>query len=83
MPSASSQTNGLDERFILTLKDEFFSLPLRQKFDVSVADLRINLDAWLVRYNMEQPHYGYRNMNRRRIDTVNLFQEAVKTEGWS
>ncbi len=39
---------------------------------------RADLDAWLIHYNTERPHLGYRNQGRRPIETINLFvsQEA-------
>ena len=80
-PIRSPQTNGFVERFIRTVKEEFFELALRQTFYDSVAALQADLDAWLVHYNTERPHRGYRNMGRRPIDTVNLFHENVRKEG--
>ena len=56
-------------------------MALRQTFYDSVAALQADLDAWLVHYNTERPHRGYRNMGRRPIDTVILFQQIVKEEG--
>ena len=80
-PIRSPHTNGFVERFIRTVKEEFFDLALRQTFYDSVAALQADLDAWLVHYNTERPHRGYRNMGRRPIDTVILFQQIVKEEG--
>lgn len=77
----SPQTNGFVERFIRTVKEEFFEVAFRQKFFESVPVLQADLDTWLAHYNTERPHRGYRNMGRRPIDTVNLFQETVKKEG--
>ncbi len=77
----SPQTNGFVERFIRTVKEEFFEVAFRQKFFESVLVLQADLDTWLAHYNTERPHRGYRNMGRRPIDTVNLFQETVKKEG--
>lgn len=74
----SPQTNGFVERFIRTVKEEFFEVAFRQKFFESVPVLQTDLDTWLAHYNTERPHRGYRNMGRRPIDTVNLFQETVK-----
>jgi len=37
-----------------------------------------DLDAWLIHYNTERPHLGYRNMGRRPIETVMSF---VSQEG--
>lgn len=63
------------------MKEGFFEVALRQTFYESVVTLQSDLDAWLVHYNTERPHRGYRNMGRRPIDTVNLFQNGVKEEG--
>ena len=40
--------------------------------------LQADLDAWLVHYNTERPHLGYRNMGRRPVETVMSF---VRQEG--
>lgn len=68
------QTNGFVERFNRTVLDEFFRLAFRTKFYASVEELQQDLDEWLVYYNQERPHQGYRNLGRRPLDTVNLFR---------
>jgi hypothetical protein len=40
--------------------------------------LQADLDAWLVHYNTQRLHLGYRNMGRRPIETVLSF---VSQEG--
>lgn len=74
----SPKTNGFAERFNGTVLDEFFRLKMRETFYESVEALQADLDAWLVHYNTERPHLGYRNQGRRPIETVNMFvsQEA-------
>lgn len=67
------QTNGFVERFNRTVLDEFFRTAFRTKFYESVQSLQDDPDKWLVQYNTERPHQGYRNMGRRPIDTINLF----------
>jgi transposase InsO family protein len=67
------QTNGFVERFNRTVLDEFFRVAFRKKFYESVEALQEDLDAWLLHYNTERPHQGYRNMGRRPIDTITLF----------
>jgi len=67
------QTNGFVERFHRTILDEFFRLAFRTKLFQSVSELQADLDAWLVYYNRERPHQGYRNLGRRPLDTVNEF----------
>ena len=67
------QTNGFVERFHRTVKEEFFEVALRETFYESVEALQSDLDRWLVHYNTERPHLGYRNMGKRPIDTVNAY----------
>ncbi len=49
-----------------------------QTFYETVETLQADLDAWLVHYNTERPHLGYRNQGRRPIETVMSF---VSQEG--
>jgi transposase InsO family protein len=67
------QTNGFVERFNRTVLDEFFRSAFRTKFYESVEELQADLDQWLVYYNTERPHHGYRNMGKRPIDTVEQY----------
>ena len=69
------QTNGFVERFNRTVLDEFSRTVFRTKFYESVEVLQTDLNIWLVHYNNEKPHQGYRNLGRRPIDTINLFVE--------
>jgi transposase InsO family protein len=68
------RTNGFVERFNRTVLDEFFRIAFRTKFYESIEALQEDLDAWLVHYNTERPHQGYRNQGRRPIDTIMLFK---------
>ena len=92
----SPRTNGFVERLHRTVLDEFFRQAFRTKLYLSVEELQADLDAWLVYYNAERPHQGYRNMGRRPLDTVAEFlalpdwrerclapaqQETVRQEG--
>lgn len=67
------QTNGFVERFNRTVLEEFFRTAFRTRLYESVMALQEDLDQWLVHYNTERPHQGYRNMGRRPIETVDLF----------
>lgn len=69
------QTNGFVERFNRTVLDEFFRTAFRTTFYESVEQLQLDLDAWIIHYNTERPHQGYRNMGRRPMDTLKLFLE--------
>jgi transposase InsO family protein len=67
---ARPQTNGFVERFHRTVLDEFFRLAFRTKFYETVEGLQADLDNWLVYYNTERPHQGYRNRGKRPLDTI-------------
>ena len=72
------KTNGFVERFNGTVLDEFFRLKMRETFYESVEALQQDLDQWLVHYNTQRPHLGYRNQGRRPFETIKLF---VSQEG--
>jgi transposase InsO family protein len=72
------RTNGFVERFNGTVLEEFFRPAMHQKLFESVEALQADLDAWLVHYNRERPHLGYRNQGRRPWETVERF---VRQEG--
>ena len=74
------QTNGFVERFNRTVNEEFFQTAFRKKLYESVEMLQEDLDAWLVYYNTERPHLGYRNMGRRPVDTIQQYLDSVKEE---
>ncbi len=43
--------------------------------------LQVDWNTWLVHYNTERPHQGYRNMGRRPIDTIHLLADlSVRNE---
>ena len=54
------------------------AFPEYATFYDTVEALQADLDAWLVHYNTQRPHLGYRNMGRRPIETVMSF---VSQEG--
>jgi transposase InsO family protein len=73
------QTNGFVERFQRTVLDEFFWIAFRTKLYETVETLQVDLDTWLVYYNNERPHQGYRNRGKRPIDTINEFVKSRET----
>jgi len=60
------------ERINNIVLDEFFRTTFRTKFYESLGSLQVDLDKWLVHYNTERPHQGYRNMGQRPVDTINF-----------
>ena len=69
----SPRTNGFVERFNGTVLEEFFRPAMHATLFESVEALQAELDAWLVHYNRERPHLGYRNQGRRPWETVERF----------
>jgi len=57
-----------------------FAIALRETFYESVEALQADFDRWLMHYNTECPHQGYRNLGKRPIDTVNAYLATVKKE---
>ncbi|MBC7344827.1 MAG: transposase family protein, partial [Clostridia bacterium] len=72
------QTNGFVERFHRTVLDEFFRKAFRERFYTTVGELQKDLDEWLIYYNRQRPHQGYRNMGRRPIETIEKYLEEAK-----
>jgi hypothetical protein len=60
--------------------DEFFRIAFRKKNNKSLEALQADLDAWLVHYNTERPHRGYRNIGRTPIATIELFIKNERQE---
>ena len=52
------QTNGIVERFHKTVLDEFYRVAFRKRIYSAIAELQIDLDAWIRSYNEERPHQG-------------------------
>ncbi len=67
---AHPYTNGFVERFHRTVKDEFFAVALRETFYEAVEPLQLDLDQWLIHYNTERPHLGYRNQGKTPLEFV-------------
>lgn len=66
-------TNGFVERFHRTVLDEFFRQVFRTTYYESVEVLQVDLDRWMVEYNTERPHLGYRNNGKRPRDTIDNY----------
>jgi transposase InsO family protein len=77
----SPRTNGFVERFNRTILDEFFRVKFRQKLYNSVQQLQKEMDRWLLHYNKERPHLGYRNMGRKPFETIKLFLNNSVAKG--
>ena len=54
----SPQTNGICERFHKTILTEFYQVAFRKKVYLSLEQLQVDLDDWLVYYNKQRTHQG-------------------------
>jgi len=52
------QTNGICERFHQTIQNEFYATAFRKKLYTSIEELQIDVEKWLLEYNMERTHSG-------------------------
>ena len=72
------RTNGFVERFNKTVLDEFFRITFRENLYESIKSLQGVRDEWLLHYNRERPHRGYRNRAKRLFDTISDFIPSVR-----
>ena len=71
------QTNGFVERFNRTALEEFFREAFWRKLYESVEALQRDLDEWLIYYNRERPHQGYRNIGRRPLEKIEEYLSVL------
>jgi transposase InsO family protein len=77
----SPQTNGIVERFHKTVLNEFYRVAFRKRIYSSIAELQVDLDAWIRSYNEERPHQGRwcfgKTPMQTFLDAVPLAQEKM------
>jgi transposase InsO family protein len=77
----SPQTNGICERFHKTLLDEFYRVAFRKKIYSTIAELQIDLDAWMADYNAARTHQGRwcfgKTPMQTFLDTLPIAQEKM------
>jgi len=52
------RANGIVERFHKTVLNEFYRVAFRKRIYGSIAELQVDLDAWIRSYNEDRPHQG-------------------------
>ena len=57
---STPRTNGFVERMNRTLLDECFRVQGRQTWYIEIEEIQRDLDRFLVYYNLERTHQGYR-----------------------
>ena len=63
-----------------TVKEEFFQKARLTKLYDTIDELQTDLAEWLVYYNQQRPHQGYRNMGRTPAETIALMTKCVNKE---
>jgi transposase InsO family protein len=75
------QTNGICERFHKTVLNEFYRVAFRKQLYTSLAELQVDLDAWLREYNEQRTHQGRwcygKTPLQTFLDTVPLAKEKM------
>ena len=69
-----TRTNGFIKRFNMIVLTEFFKKSLQNKSYDTIEKLQSDFDQWLLYYNNERPHKGYRNMG---LPPVNVFENYL------
>ena len=70
------QTNGICERFHKTILQEFYQVAFRRKIYLSIEELQVDLDAWIVTYNNDRTHQGKMCCGRTPMQTLIDGKEA-------
>ena len=68
--------NGICERFHKTMLNEFCRVAFRKKIYRSIAELQIDLDAWMESYHETRPHQGRWHYGKTPMQT---FLDAAPT----
>ncbi|MDA0604387.1 integrase core domain-containing protein, partial [Burkholderia gladioli] len=72
------QTNGICERFHKTILQEFYQVAFRRKLYLTLAELQVDLDTWLMYYNGERTHQGKMCCGRTPLQTLIAGKEVWK-----
>src|SRR5215203_4975197 len=65
------QSNGICERLHRTMQDEFYAITFRKKLYQDLENLQVDLDAWLLYYNLERTHSGRYCYGKTPMQTFN------------
>jgi transposase InsO family protein len=72
-----TRTNGLTERFNRIVLDEFFKKVFRNNSYNTIEKLQSDFDQWLLFYNNERPHKGYRNLGQTPAAIYNSYSKFL------
>jgi hypothetical protein len=68
-----AQKNGFILRFRREIRKNLICPTLQKKHYTSVCEIQSDIDNWIIRYNTEISHTGYRNMGSTPIDMIDLY----------
>jgi len=71
--------NGFIARFHRTVSDEFLPT-FRAKSYKTIGAAQNAFDGWLLHYNTERAHEGYRNMGKRPMDAIQDYIKSVRNK---
>ncbi|MGN4046286.1 integrase core domain-containing protein, partial [Burkholderia gladioli] len=66
------------ERFHKTILQEFYQVAFRRKLYLTLAELQVDLDTWLMYYNGERTHQGKMCCGRTPLQTLIAGKEVWK-----
>ncbi|QKM46758.1 hypothetical protein B7760_00759 [Burkholderia glumae] len=72
------QTTGICERFHKTILQEFYQVAFRHKLYLTLAELQVDLETWLMYYNGERTHQGKMCCGRTPLQTLIAGKEVWK-----
>ena len=79
----SPQTNGICERFHRTILNEFYQTAFRRKIYKTVEELQLDLDMWVMSYNMDRTHQGKHCNGRTPMETFLDGIEKYRQKNWA
>ncbi|GLZ23309.1 hypothetical protein Bpla01_68370 [Burkholderia plantarii] len=65
-------------RFHKTILQEFYQVAFRRKLYLTLSELQVDLDAWLMYYNGERTHQGKMCRGRTPLQTLIAGKEVRK-----
>lgn len=78
------QTNGSCEKLNQTIQNEFYATAFRKKLYLSLAEMQIDLDIFMNKYNKDRTNQGKRCLGRTPYETflegVDFYKNMVYTE---